>query len=92
MNYPPAERVDVVDDLHGRRIPDPYRWLEDPADPRTPPTVLRYPAAGTPNPDVTLHVLALDGGSVEVAWDRDALPYVAAVKWVDRDRLLRRML
>lgn len=35
MNYPPAERVDVVDDLHGRRIPDPYRWLEDPADPRT---------------------------------------------------------
>jgi prolyl oligopeptidase len=33
--YPPAERGPVVDVLHGRRVPDPYRWLEDPADPRT---------------------------------------------------------
>lgn len=33
--YPPAERLDVVDVAHGHRIPDPYRWLEDPSDPRT---------------------------------------------------------
>ena len=33
--YPPAERHDVVDELHGHRIADPYRWLEDPHDPRT---------------------------------------------------------
>jgi prolyl oligopeptidase len=33
--YPPAERLDLVDELHGHRIPDPYRWLEDAADPRT---------------------------------------------------------
>ena len=33
--YPAAVRVDVVDDLHGHQIPDPYRWLEDVADPRT---------------------------------------------------------
>jgi len=33
--YPPAERLDLVEDLHGHAVADPYRWLEDPADPRT---------------------------------------------------------
>jgi prolyl oligopeptidase len=27
--YPPTSTVGVVDTLHGERIPDPYRWLED---------------------------------------------------------------
>lgn len=27
----PAERLDLVEDLHGQRVADPYRWLEDPA-------------------------------------------------------------
>ncbi|WP_243789540.1 prolyl oligopeptidase family protein [Saccharopolyspora gloriosae] len=35
LSYPHAERADTVDDLHGRLVPDPYRGLEDPADPRT---------------------------------------------------------
>ena len=34
-DYPTAERVDVVDDMHGERVMDPYRWLEDAEDPRT---------------------------------------------------------
>ncbi|GEA88448.1 prolyl oligopeptidase family serine peptidase [Cellulomonas cellasea] len=33
--YPPAERLDLVEDLHGRPVADPYRWLEDPQDART---------------------------------------------------------
>lgn len=35
LQYPNAERAAIVDELHGHRIPDPYRWLEDPADPNT---------------------------------------------------------
>ena len=33
--YPPAERLDLVETLHGHRVADPYRWLEDADDPRT---------------------------------------------------------
>jgi prolyl oligopeptidase len=35
MRYPDAPRLDLVEDLHGHRVADPYRWLEDPGDPRT---------------------------------------------------------
>jgi prolyl oligopeptidase len=33
--YPEAERLDLVDEIHGHQIADPYRWLEDLDDPRT---------------------------------------------------------
>ncbi len=35
MRYPEAPRLDLVEDLHGHRVADPYRWLEDAADPLT---------------------------------------------------------
>jgi prolyl oligopeptidase len=30
LKYPPTKMVDAVEDYHGTRIADPYRWLEDP--------------------------------------------------------------
>ncbi|MGW0418212.1 prolyl oligopeptidase family serine peptidase [Streptomyces sp. NPDC003015] len=30
--YPAAARLATADEFHGRRIPDPYRWLEDDED------------------------------------------------------------
>lgn len=35
MRYPDAHRLDLVEDLHGHSVADPYRWLEDADDPDT---------------------------------------------------------
>ena len=35
LAYPPARQADQVDLLHGVRIADPYRWLEDTDSPET---------------------------------------------------------
>ena len=58
------------------------RWyIADPAHPDKPANQVRYPAAGTPNALVTLSVVDLDGGRVDVTWDTEALPYVATAGW-----------
>ena len=33
--YPAVRKADVVDDYHGTRIADPYRWLENAGEPET---------------------------------------------------------
>ncbi|QYK49385.1 MAG: S9 family peptidase [Phycisphaeraceae bacterium] len=33
--YPDSARVDHVDTYHGKQIPDPYKWLEDPDTPES---------------------------------------------------------
>lgn len=54
-------------------------WIADPAQPEIPARPHRYPAAGTANADVSLWLVGLDGQRREVAWDHDALPYLARV-------------
>ncbi|MGV9450587.1 prolyl oligopeptidase family serine peptidase [Streptomyces sp. NPDC003635] len=56
-------------------------WISDPAHPERDPQHVPYPAAGTPNADVRLFVIGLDGGRTEVAWDRARYPYLAHVHW-----------
>jgi dipeptidyl-peptidase-4 len=49
---------------------------------------VRYPAAGTENPVVTLHVIGLDGSRLDIDWDREFFPYLAHVDWTDEGLLM----
>jgi len=62
--------------------------IADPARPATPARSIRYPAAGTANADVSLHLIDLDGSRVEVDWDREFFPYLAHVEWTDAGLIL----
>jgi dipeptidyl-peptidase-4 len=58
------------------------RWhIADPANPDRTPAEVAYPAAGTPNADVSLVLAGLDGGHTPVEWDRAAFPYLVTVCW-----------
>jgi len=61
--------------------PVPLWYVADPADPGAEPVRHRYPAAGTDNADVTLWHVRLDDSRTQVAWDRDAFPYLTRVSW-----------
>ena len=66
------------------------RWyISDPAHPENPAHEVGYPAAGTANARVSLHVVKASGGArVDIGWDSDAYPYLATVSWAGDDELL----
>jgi len=58
------------------------RWhIADPANPDRAPAEVAYPAAGTPNAEVSLVLARLDGSTVEVEADRAAFPYLVTAHW-----------
>src|SRR6478609_475289 len=58
------------------------RWhIADPANPDRTPAEVAYPAAGTPNAEVSLLLARLDGTTVEVETDRAAFPYLVTAHW-----------
>ncbi len=77
---PQSDRLLVarVDEREVRRW-----WISDPAHPDREPERIAYPAAGTPNADVRLFLVGLDGERTEVGWDRGQYPYLARVHWSD---------
>lgn len=58
-------------------------WLSDPARPDVAVRAVRYPAAGTPNARVSLHLVDRHGARTPVA--TPAFEYLAAVQWHDGD-------
>ncbi|GAA3757328.1 prolyl oligopeptidase family serine peptidase [Plantactinospora mayteni] len=65
------------------------RWhLHDPGDPASPPRSVAYPRSGGPNAEVSLHLLDLDGGWVDVHWDRETYPYLVSVEWAETGPLI----
>jgi dipeptidyl-peptidase 4 len=65
------------------------RWhIADPEHPERPPTVVAYPAAGTPNATVSLVLAGLDGTRTPVTWDVARDEYLVAVTWDETGPLL----
>ncbi len=70
------------------------RWhIADPVNPERPPAVVTYPAAGTPNAEVSLVIAPAAGPAPgprttePAGWDRKELPYLVTACW-DRDLLI----
>jgi dipeptidyl-peptidase-4 len=60
------------------------RWhIADPANPGRPPAEAAYPAAGTPNAEVSLLLAALDGTTTAVDTGGGAFPYMVTARWQD---------
>ncbi len=61
-------------------------WIADPEHPDRAPAPVAYPAAGTPNALVGLHVVGLDGTRTPVAWGDEE--YLATAAWDEAGPLL----
>src|SRR5580692_1823506 len=63
--------------------PVDHWYIADPAHPDRVPAEVAYPAAGTPNADVSLLLAPLDGPAVPVPTEGAAFPYLVTARWQD---------
>jgi dipeptidyl-peptidase 4 len=64
-------------------------YIADPANPGRPPAQVRYASAGTPNADVSLVLVGLNGERTLVEWDRIEFEYLVTASWeAGRDPLI----
>ena len=64
-------------------------WIADAANPGREPRAVRYPAAGTANADVSMHLVSLGGAApIEVQWEHDVYPYLLSAHWDEHGPLL----
>lgn len=63
-------------------------WIADPAQPLHDPTEVRYPAAGTTNASVSLHLVSITGDQVAVTWDATEFEYLARAHWGEQGLVL----
>lgn len=60
------------------------KWhISDPTNPYQSPRTVRYPAAGTANAEVELHIVKVADApaTTQMRWDATALPYLVDVGW-----------
>ena len=63
--------------------------IADPAHPDRPVNDVRYPAAGTNDAIVSLHVFdTVERTRVDMSWDAERFPYLTDVDWIDADALM----
>ena len=62
--------------------------IAEPAEPSRPAQEQRYPAAGTPNAEVRLFHLRLDGSTTEILWDRERFEYLSRVNYDTAEPLI----
>ncbi len=63
-----------------------HRWhIADPAQPAREPTVVAYPAAGTPNAQVSAEIITLDGRRTPIRWTEE---YLVDVVWDEHGLLV----
>ena len=63
-------------------------YIADPASPQTAARPVRYPAAGTPNAEVSLWHVRTNGERTMIRWDQRSFPYLASVSWSNGAPLL----